>query len=76
MPYKDFYPENERDPLVTQHLKLPQSVSDIFRVMGARESRQLTFLYRQELTEAAERMFKQLKPAEKEALQKIWKRKK
>lgn len=78
MPFKDYYPPNlvEKDPLETQHLKIPGSVADIFRVLGARESRQLTFLYRQELVDAAERIFKSFKPAEREALIKAWKKRK
>jgi hypothetical protein len=77
MPFKDYYPPNlvEHVPLETQPLKVPTSVTDIFRVQSAKEDRQITFLYRRTLTEAAEKMFKSFNPAEREALQKLWKRK-
>ena len=53
-------PPAKLDPLVVQHLKLPQSVIDAFRVMAESDHRTITWQYRQVLQEAADKYVAQL----------------
>lgn len=56
MPVAEYSELNKKDPLTTQHLKVPKSVITIFGRESRDQQRHITYLMRQVLVVAAQKL--------------------